>query len=106
MKTVHKVNCRACGKTHFGLWSQDGETVECPIEGTSVYIATGKVVEEVEPEVQPTVAEDWQPAKQEIDLSGMTVKELKALRAWEDVPDPKPTRKAEIIAAIEDALSS
>ena len=95
MKTVHKVNCKACGKTHFGLWTSDGETVECPIEHVSVYIATGKAVEEVQP-----------AEKSKYDFSAMTVKDLKALKVWEQIPDPKPTRKAEIIKAIEDALSS
>jgi hypothetical protein len=34
------------------------------------------------------------------DLPGLTVKQLTALPEWEQVPEPKPTKKAEIIAAI------
>ena len=47
---VAKLNCRACGNTHYGLWSKDeGETVECPIESVVVATATGQVVVEEEP---------------------------------------------------------
>lgn len=34
------------------------------------------------------------------ELDKLTVSELKQLPEWESVPDPKPTRKADIIAAI------
>ena len=47
---VAKVNCRACGNTHYGLWSKDeGETVECPLESVVVATATGQVVVEEAP---------------------------------------------------------
>lgn len=43
-KPIDKVNCKACKKTHYGLWSpDDGETVACPIDGTVVLVATGQV---------------------------------------------------------------
>jgi len=34
------------------------------------------------------------------ELPGLTVKQLTALPEWEQVPEPKPTRKTDIIAAI------
>lgn len=34
------------------------------------------------------------------DLPGLTVKQLTALPEWKQVPDPKPTKKADVIAAI------
>ena len=34
------------------------------------------------------------------DLPGLTIKRLTALPEWEQVPDPKPTGKAKILAAI------
>lgn len=34
------------------------------------------------------------------ELPGLTVKQLTALPEWEHVPEPKPTRKADMIAAI------
>ena len=34
------------------------------------------------------------------ELPGLTVKQLTALPEWEQVPEPKPTRKTDILAAV------
>jgi len=49
MDKVSKVNCRACGRTHYGLQSHDGGLiVECPITGAWVETRTGKRVKTAE----------------------------------------------------------
>jgi hypothetical protein len=62
-RAIKKVNCRACGRTHYGLWSHDdGVTVECPFEHVAVSTATGQPVKTVEPEqVVEHVAQEPEP---------------------------------------------
>lgn len=49
-------------------------------------------------------SEGQPPEEEELDLSSLTVARLKELPAWESVPEPKPTRKADIIKAIQEVM--
>jgi hypothetical protein len=60
------------------------------------------------PEPKPQPVPEPSPFAQEVEkhkllpdeLPGLTVKQLTALPEWEQVPEPKPTKKTDIMAAI------